>query len=83
LTAVSPFIGAAFLRYATTATFGPEAVSWFNVSLFVLATGMRPWAHIIERLKQRTSDLHDVIQYPAPGTSSAVTTAEVVSRLDE
>ncbi|KIL64374.1 hypothetical protein M378DRAFT_163410 [Amanita muscaria Koide BX008] len=80
LTAISPFIGAAFLRYATKVTFGPEAVSWFNVILFILATGMRPWAHIVERLKQRTSDLHDVIQYAAPAPNAS---AEMVNRLDE
>ncbi|KAG6839543.1 hypothetical protein C0991_001713 [Blastosporella zonata] len=65
LTAASPFLGAVFLRYATAAVIGDEAVSWFSTALFVLATGMRPWSHVIERLKQRTVDLHDVIHYPS------------------
>ncbi|KAG5652717.1 hypothetical protein H0H81_003968 [Sphagnurus paluster] len=70
LTAASPFLGAIFLRYATAAVIGAESVSWFSTTLFVLATGMRPWAHLIERLKQRTSDLHDVIHYPSPAASA-------------
>ncbi|KAF8629343.1 hypothetical protein AX15_003494 [Amanita polypyramis BW_CC] len=80
LTALSPFLGAVFLHHATAATIGLEAVSWFNVSLFVLATGMRPWAHIVERLKQRTSDLHEVVQCPIP-PSVAATTGELTDRL--
>ncbi|KAG6848904.1 hypothetical protein H0H93_012975 [Arthromyces matolae] len=66
LTAVSPFVGAVFLRYATAIVMGDDAVSWFNTALFVMATGVRPWSHVIERLKQRTTDLHDVIHYPSP-----------------
>ncbi|KAG6915754.1 hypothetical protein DXG01_010021 [Tephrocybe rancida] len=31
---------------------------------------MRPWRHVIERLLQRTTDLHDIIHYPSPGLSS-------------
>ncbi|KAG6915750.1 hypothetical protein DXG01_010017 [Tephrocybe rancida] len=70
LAVASPLLGAQLLRYATAAVIGPEAVSWFNTALFVLATGMRPWRHVIERLLQRTTDLHDVIHYPSPGLSS-------------
>ncbi|KAG6889204.1 hypothetical protein C0995_002664 [Termitomyces sp. Mi166 len=70
LTALSPLFGAVFLRYATAAVIGEEAVSWFNTALFVMATGMRPWSHIIERLKKRTTDLHDVIHYPSPELSA-------------
>ncbi|KAG6828473.1 hypothetical protein H0H92_007839 [Tricholoma furcatifolium] len=70
LTALSPFVGAVFLRYATAAIIGDQAVSWFNTSLFVLATGMRPWSHLVQRLKQRTTDLHDVIHYPSPDLSA-------------
>ncbi|KAF5378519.1 hypothetical protein D9615_007156 [Tricholomella constricta] len=70
LTAASPFLGAIFLRYATAAVIGHESVSWFSTTLFVLATGMRPWSHVIERFKQRTNDLHDVIHYPSPDISA-------------
>lgn len=65
LTFVSPLLGAALLRYATAAVLGPDAVSWFSTGLFVLATGMRPWSHLIDRLNQRTSDLQDFVHYPS------------------
>ncbi|KAG5734673.1 hypothetical protein E4T56_gene18687, partial [Termitomyces sp. T112] len=78
LTALSPFLGAVFLRYATAAVIGEEAVSWFNTALFVMATGMRPWSHVIERLKQRTTDLHDVIHYPSPELSANDIRVQVV-----
>ncbi|KAK2460403.1 hypothetical protein APHAL10511_007568 [Amanita phalloides] len=80
LTALSPVLGAAFLRYASATMIGPEAVSWFNVGLFVLATGVRPWTHLVERLKQRTSDLHEAVQYPIP--PNFATTRELLDRLD-
>lgn len=60
---------------------GPESVSWFNVGLFVMATGMRPWAHLVERLRKRTSDLHEIIQYPIP--PDIITTGKLIDRLEE
>ncbi|KAJ3536688.1 hypothetical protein NMY22_g5923 [Coprinellus aureogranulatus] len=63
-TLISPLCGALLLRYATSAVLGPDAVSWFSTGLFVLATGMRPWAHLVDRLNERTSELHDFIHYP-------------------
>lgn len=65
LTFVSPLLGAALLRYATAAVLGPDAVSWFSTGLFVLATGMRPWSHLVDRLNQRMSDLQDFVHYPS------------------
>ncbi|TEB23085.1 hypothetical protein FA13DRAFT_1740394, partial [Coprinellus micaceus] len=63
-TLISPLCGALLLRYATAAVLGPDAVSWFSTGLFVLATGMRPWAHLVDRLNERTSELHDFVHYP-------------------
>lgn len=85
LAAISPFLGALFLRYATAAVIGQESVSWFSTALFVLSTGMRPWAHVIERFRQRTDDLHDVIHYPSPNYSAddiRVQMAELVKRVE-
>lgn len=31
---------------------------------------MRPWSQVVERLTQRTTDLHDVIHYPSPDPSA-------------
>ncbi|KAF8809930.1 hypothetical protein BYT27DRAFT_7135760 [Phlegmacium glaucopus] len=66
LTFLSPFLGASLLRYATSAVLGPDAVSWFSTGLFVLATGMRPWAHLVERLSKRTMELQDYVHHPSP-----------------
>ncbi|KAJ2926480.1 hypothetical protein H1R20_g10611, partial [Candolleomyces eurysporus] len=63
-TLLSPLFGALLLRYATAAVLGPESTSWFSTGLFVLATGMRPWAHLVDRLNDRTMELHDFIHYP-------------------
>ncbi|KAH7924991.1 hypothetical protein BV22DRAFT_465813 [Leucogyrophana mollusca] len=68
MTVLSPVMGALLLRTVITSVSGPTSISWFSTSLFVLATGMRPWKHAIERLRQRTIDLHDVIHYPSSTT---------------
>ncbi|KAF6749966.1 hypothetical protein DFP72DRAFT_912143 [Ephemerocybe angulata] len=70
-TLLSPLIGALLLRYATEAVLGPQAVSWFSTGLFILATGMRPWAHLIDRLNERTVELQDFIHYPEMSSTSA------------
>lgn len=61
LTFLSPLAGAALLRSATSALLGPDAVSWFSTTLFVLATGLRPWAHLVERLAGRVGALQETI----------------------
>ncbi|KAL9710701.1 hypothetical protein Ac2012v2_006239 [Leucoagaricus gongylophorus] len=69
-TAVSPFLGASLLRYATHFILEPGTMSWFSTSLFVMATGIRPWSHLIERLNQRTGDLQDFIHH-SPSSNHA------------
>lgn len=65
LASLSPLIGAFLLRYVTVSFVGDSVtVSWFSTGLFVLATGIRPWSHIVERVVQRTGDLHTVVHYP-------------------
>ena len=66
LTFLSPFFGASLLRYVTASILGPDAVSWFSTGLFVLATGVRPWTHLVERLSQRTMELQSYIHRPSP-----------------
>lgn len=77
---ISPFLGACLLRYVTAAILGPDAISWFSKGLFVLATGVRPWAHVIDRLNQRTEELHDFIHYPS---NSRCASEEHTTHLDE
>lgn len=65
---VSPFLGAALLRYVLTTLSGAGTLSWFSTTLYVLATGVRPWSHFLARLRERTDSLHDAIHYPSPAT---------------
>ncbi|TFY82420.1 hypothetical protein EWM64_g1592 [Hericium alpestre] len=66
LSAMSPFVGAWLLRFVLDTLSGVQNISWFSTTLFVLATGIRPWAHLISRLRDRTHTLHDIIHYPSP-----------------
>lgn len=65
LAVISPLLGASLIRYVLTALEGVDNLSWFSTTLFVLATGIRPWSHLIGRLQERTNELHDTIHYPS------------------
>jgi hypothetical protein len=80
LTVLSPLLGAFILRYVAATILGTDIVSWFSTSLFVLATGIRPWRHVVERFQQRITDLHDVIHYPPLSVSA---TEDVQAKLDD
>ncbi|RPD76925.1 hypothetical protein L226DRAFT_459267 [Lentinus tigrinus ALCF2SS1-7] len=64
LSILSPFIGAVFLGRVLSALGDGAALSWFSTTLFVLATGIRPWSHLINRLQDRTQELHSALHYP-------------------
>ena len=64
LSILSPFIGAVFLGRVLSALGDGAALSWFSTTLFVLATGIRPWSHLINRLQERTQDLHNALHNP-------------------
>ena len=68
LSIVTPFVGAALLRSVLGLVNGADSISWFSTTLFVLAAGVRPWGHLISRLRERTTSLHDTIHYPSPDT---------------
>ncbi|KAI0698266.1 hypothetical protein BC835DRAFT_678827 [Cytidiella melzeri] len=63
LSVLAPFLGSHLIRHIFTAM-EVDSLSWFSQTLFVLATGVRPWAHLIERLQQRTNDLQDAADRP-------------------
>ncbi|KAJ7593364.1 hypothetical protein C8J56DRAFT_823515 [Mycena floridula] len=71
LTVLSPFLGAVLIHYVTQLVTGEDKISWFSTSLFVLAAGVRPWSHLVSRMTDRVTDLHDVIHYPTPGAESS------------
>ncbi|KAI0350975.1 hypothetical protein OH77DRAFT_1524493 [Trametes cingulata] len=64
LAVASPFIGATFLRQVLSALGDHNALSWFSTTLFVLATGIRPWTHLVNRLNERTQELQDAVHTP-------------------
>jgi hypothetical protein len=72
LSMVTPFVGAALLRSVLRSINGVDSISWFSTTLFVLATGVRPWGHLISRLREHTSSLHDSIHYPSPDSQFIV-----------
>ena len=82
LSVLSPFLGATLLRTVVVSFAGPTTVSWFSLSLFVLATGMRPWKHAIQRLRERTTDLHTIIHYPPSDTQKMEALINRVAQLE-
>ena len=82
LSILSPLLGAMLLRTVVISFSGQAAVSWFSLSLFVLATGLRPWKHGIERLRQRTADLHTLIHYPPSESQKTESLIERVAQLE-
>lgn len=60
-TVIAPFIGAVLIRQIFSAMEGVDSLSWFSTTLFVLATGIRPWTHLMSRLQERTDGLQQAI----------------------
>lgn len=68
LAALAPFIGVYFLKTVILAITGEDAAPWFSTTVFVLTSSLRPWSHIISRLRYRVRDLQETIHYPSPET---------------
>ncbi|KAG9083249.1 hypothetical protein FS749_006185 [Ceratobasidium sp. UAMH 11750] len=64
LSALTPFLGAWLLKLGTT-LLSTDALSWFSMSLFVLAAGVRPWRHLTHLLLTRTDALHLAAHQPS------------------
>ncbi|PCH42924.1 hypothetical protein WOLCODRAFT_144277 [Wolfiporia cocos MD-104 SS10] len=64
LTLLSPALGALFLQRVLAALGDGASLSWFSMTLFVLATGVRPLRHLVLRISARTHALHDAVHYP-------------------
>jgi hypothetical protein len=78
-------LGAVVLRYFTDYITGVNGISWFSTGLFILATGIRPWKHMVDRITERTRDLHDAIHYPPRLHSDNVQTRmeEMMARISQ
>ncbi|KIK56638.1 hypothetical protein GYMLUDRAFT_61885 [Collybiopsis luxurians FD-317 M1] len=79
---VSPFLGASLLRYVTFAITGQDIHSWFSIGLFVLATGVRPWTHLVQRFTQRITDLHDIVHYDSAAKGDSEDVSEMKQQLE-
>ncbi|KAF9647220.1 hypothetical protein BDM02DRAFT_3077556, partial [Thelephora ganbajun] len=66
LAALAPFLGVFFLRTVILTITGEDAAPWFSTTVFVLASSLRPWSHIVSRLRHRVRNLHEAIHYPSP-----------------
>lgn len=61
---MTPFLGVLLLRYGATLLGGNNSLTWFSTGLFVLATGLRPWRHLVQLIVTRTDSLHDIVHHP-------------------
>lgn len=66
LAALTPFLGVFFLRTVILTITGEDAAPWFSTTVFVLTSSLRPWSHIVSRLRHRVRDLHEAVHYPSP-----------------
>jgi hypothetical protein len=63
---LAPFLGTILLRYAAFLIGSEKSLTWFSQGLFVLATGIRPWRHLVNLLAYRTDSLHRIVHAPLP-----------------
>ena len=64
--ALAPFLGVFLLRTVILTITGEDAAPWFSTTVFFFASSLRPWSHIVSRLRHRVRDLHEAIHYPSP-----------------
>jgi len=63
---LSPFVGAYFLTWAQdNLTDGHKYLNAFNIRLFTLAAGIRPWMHGVSLLRRRLLLLQEDVHYPS------------------
>jgi hypothetical protein len=64
LSAASPLVGGWVLRMLARALTGDADLGWFNTTIFIIVAGWRPWSHLVDLLKGRTSQLQTIINHP-------------------
>lgn len=63
---LSPLAGAWLLTWMMDAfTDGNRYLNRFNIRLFMLASGIKPWSHAISLFRQRLLHLQEVVHYPS------------------
>lgn len=63
---LSPLAGSWLLTWLMeTFTDGNRYLNKFNIRLFMLASGIRPWSHALSLFRQRLLHLQEVVHYPS------------------
>lgn len=67
---LSPFLGSYLLYWVRGALSEPDRyINPFNIKLFIMASGVKPWAHLFKLFKNRSLYLQNEIAYPIPTVS--------------
>lgn len=67
---VSPFVGSYLLYWVRGALSEPDRyINPFNIKLFIMASGVKPWAHFFKLVKNRSLFLQSEVAYPVPTVS--------------
>lgn len=67
---LSPFIGSYLLYWVRGALSDPDRyINPFNIKLFIMASGVKPWAHFFKLVKNRSLFLQSEVAYPVPTVS--------------
>ncbi|KAF8323883.1 hypothetical protein DL93DRAFT_2069970 [Clavulina sp. PMI_390] len=61
---LTPFLGVLLLRWGASLLGADTSLTWFSTGLFTLATGLRPWRHLVQLIVTRTDSLHDIVHHP-------------------
>ncbi|TKY88904.1 hypothetical protein EX895_002145 [Sporisorium graminicola] len=63
---LSPLLGAYMLHWMReTMTDGNKYLNTFNIRLFTLAAGIKPWSHAISLVQRRMLYLHEEVHHPS------------------
>lgn len=69
----SPFLGSYLLYYIRSALSDPDRyINPFNIRLFVLASGVKPWLHFFKLVRNRSLFLQSEVHYPVPTVARLV-----------
>ncbi|KAK9899799.1 hypothetical protein P389DRAFT_4196 [Cystobasidium minutum MCA 4210] len=67
---LSPFVGSYLLYWVRGALSDPDRyINPFNIKLFIMASGVKPWAHFFKLVKNRSLFLQSEVAYPVPTVS--------------
>lgn len=67
---ISPFLGSYLLYWVRGALSDPDRfINPFNIKLFIMASGVKPWGHFFKLVKNRSLFLQSEVNYPVSTVS--------------